>query len=168
MIRVLMVCMGNICRSPTAEAVMHNLVDKNNLSDKIEIQSAGTHSYHIGEQPDDRSIKSAKKRGFDLSSIKAQKVQLSDFYEYDYMLAMDENNLLYLQNKAPANSKALILKLLEFLPLNNKKNKTNNLPIIDVPDPYYTDGKQGFEEVLDLIESASYGFMQHLKSKHLS
>lgn len=155
MIKVLFICMGNICRSPTAEGVFRQVVEQASLSDQINIDSAGTHAYHIGSQPDHRAQSAALNRGIDLSSQRGRKVESSDFDTFDYILAMDDSNHSDLQ--AVANGSAdnlhMFLKFAE------------NFSESDVPDPYYG-GDQGFEHVLDLIEDASKGLLAHIRDKH--
>ena len=148
-----MVCMGNICRSPTAEAVLSHTIRQKKLHQQIEVHSAGTASYHIGESPDKRSTKVASKRGYNLSTITARQVQLSDFYEYNYIMAMDNDNFQILASMQPVDSTAKLFKFLKF----STQNKYEY-----VPDPYYAGGDKGFEIVLDLIENASNGFLSYL------
>jgi len=157
MVKVLFVCMGNICRSPTAEGVFRHVVEEAGLSHLIEIDSAGTHAYHIGEQPDRRSQAAALRRGFDLSSQQARKVIKQDFDEYHYVLAMDDDNYANLSALCSAehgHKLALFLKHGE------------NISETEVPDPYYG-GENGFEHVLDLIEDASQGLLMHIRQHHL-
>ena len=154
-IRVLFVCMGNICRSPTAEAVFRRTVDKAGLNDAIECDSAGTHDYHVGEPPDDRAIAAALRRGIDLSALRARTVHASDFDAFDLILAMDEQNLRELRRRAPAQRHSRIRLMMEFRP---------DASLREVPDPYYG-GPQGFEQVLDLLEEAAEGLLQELLSQ---
>jgi len=146
--------MGNICRSPTAEGVFTHLIEGQQLSDYFEIDSAGTHAYHIGEQPDHRSQQAAKARGIDLSQQRARKVRYGDFEDYDYLLAMDSDNYHTLVNASPAEYQQKINYFLDYAP---------ELEIREVPDPYYG-GKYGFEKVLTMIEAASQGFLHSLKT----
>ena len=157
MIKVLFVCMGNICRSPTAEGVFRHVVEQAGLSDRIEIDSAGTHAYHIGEQPDRRSQAVALTRGYDLSSQQARKVKQQDFDEYHYVLAMDNDNYANLSAICSAD---FAEKLQLFLAYGE------NISESEVPDPYYG-GNRGFEHVLDLIEDASAGLLTHIQKTHL-
>ena len=152
--KVLFVCLGNICRSPTAEGVFKELVHKRGLEDKIAFDSAGTSNYHIGEPPDLRSQKAALKRGIDLSYQKARQVSLQDFYEFDYVIAMDEKNLADLKDLYPSNASAKLDLLLSF---SSKDTKYK-----EVPDPYWS-GEDGFELVLDLIEDACDGLLNHIR-----
>ena len=139
---VLFVCLGNICRSPTGEGVMQHLVEERGLSEKIEIHSAGTIGYHEGRPADERMQAAAKKRGFELNSL-SRKIEAIDLERFDLVIAMDQENLRDIQ-ALHANPTATIKLLSEFL--------SEDFPT-DVPDPYYG-GPQGFEEVLDMIESA--------------
>ena len=150
--RVLFVCMGNICRSPTAEGVFKHLVAKNGLAAEIESDSAGTHDYHIGDPPDARSQAAAGRRGYDLSALRARQVAHDDFASFDYVLAMDETNLTALLSLCPAHYRERVKLFLEFVPEAGHR---------EVPDPYYG-GAQGFEEVLDLVELAAQGLLDHI------
>lgn len=157
MINVLFVCMGNICRSPTAHGAFQNLVDQENLAKKIYVDSAGTYGYHIGKQPDSRAMKAAANRNIDLSSLRARKVEAEDFGKFDYILAMDEENYSDLISQTSSDNHSKIQLFLGYA-----KNKSKS----EVPDPYYGGG-QGFEEVLDLVEDASLGLLAHIKTKNL-
>jgi len=152
--RVLFVCLGNICRSPTAEGVLRHKLREAGLADQIEVASAGTGEWHVGKAPDKRSQAAAKLRGYDLSAQRAQQVTRADFATYDLILAMDNSNLRHLQALQPAKGKAeLDLFLRRF-----------QSELDEVPDPYY-DGDQGFEQVLDLIERASDLLVIELKER---
>ncbi len=153
-IKVLFICMGNICRSPTAEGVFRQLINKHTLSNQFEIDSAGTHAYHIGEQPDYRSQQVAKERGIDLSTQRARKVIYGDFEDYDYLLVMDNHNYTTLINTCPIQYQNKISYFLDYAP---------ELNCHEVPDPYYG-GEHGFENVLTMIEAASKGFLNSLKT----
>ncbi len=156
-IRVLFVCMGNICRSPTAEGVFRRKVEEAGLEHAIEIDSAGTHSYHVGEAPDPRAREAAARRGIDLSPLRARQARPVDFERFDYILAMDRDNyrgLEYLSEQASGDGRLRLF--LEF---------ARRFDEDEVPDPYYG-GDQGFEHVLDLIEDASEGFIEHLRREH--
>ena len=155
-IKVLFVCMGNICRSPSAEGVFRDKVSEAGLSDKINIDSAGTHAYHVGNPADLRSQEAAIKRNFDLSAQRARKVEISDFDEFDYVIAMDMSNVDDLKGICPAGREDKINLFLKFA--NNSSKK-------EVPDPYYGSGN-GFEIVLDLIEDAADGLITHLQEHH--
>ena len=150
--RVLFVCLGNICRSPTAEIIFQHLVDKENLGHRIHIDSAGTGDWHIGKAPDSRARKAALARGYDMDHLRGRQVQSGDFREFDYVLAMDRENLANLQRIKPADFEG---HLGLFLPFGNQGYD-------EVPDPYYG-GDEGFRRVLDLIESAASGLLQHIK-----
>ena len=150
--RVLFVCMGNICRSPTAEGVFKRLVNDAGLDAEIESDSAGTHDYHIGDPPDARSQAAAGRRGYDLSALRARQVAHDDFASFDYVLAMDETNLTALLSLCPAHYRERVKLFLEFVPEAGHR---------EVPDPYYG-GAQGFEEVLDLVELAAQGLLDHI------
>jgi protein-tyrosine phosphatase len=151
MIKLLFVCMGNICRSPTAEAVFRHLVNQNNLADKIETDSAGTHAYHVGELSDNRARQVAQKRNIKLESY-ARKIINTDFIKYDYILAMDKDNYTNLYDRCPIKYRNKISLFLSFAP----KLKEN-----EVPDPYYG-GTHGFEYVLDLTEVAARGLLDKI------
>lgn len=135
--RVLIVCMGNICRSPTAEAVLRHVIAENDLP--IQVDSAGTEDYHIGNPPDPRSIRHAQKRGYDLTALRARQVRAADFQDFDLILAADSHNLSSLRRRCPPESQH---KLSLFLELKG------------LPDPYYGEA-DGFERVLDLVEERS-------------
>ena len=155
MIKVLFVCMGNICRSPTAEGVFRRQVVAAGLSDMIVIDSAGTHDYHIGKPPDNRAQQAALKRGYDLSGLRGRQVAPRDFQEFDYILAMDADNLSYLQKNCPQQQQHKLNLLMEF---------SENFSQRKVPDPYYG-GAQGFENVLDMVEDAATGLLQKIQSR---
>lgn len=156
MIKVLFVCMGNICRSPSAEGVFRDKISEAGLGDKIHIDSAGTHAYHVGNPPDPRSQATAIKRNYDLSKQRARKVKVSDFDEFNYVIAMDRSNEEDLQAICPPGLEDKIHLFLTF---------SNNNSINEVPDPYYGGGN-GFETVLDLIEDAADGLIVHLQKHH--
>lgn len=156
MVKVLFVCMGNICRSPSAEGVFRDKISAVSLSDKLHIDSAGTHAYHVGNPPDPRSQDAAIKRDYDLSAQRARKVEVSDFDEFDYVIAMDMSNKDDLQAICPAGLEDKIHLFLKFSDSSNVK---------EVPDPYYGAGN-GFETVLDLIEDAADGLIAHLQKHH--
>ncbi|MEY4765246.1 MAG: hypothetical protein RI907_1919 [Pseudomonadota bacterium] len=157
-VRVLMVCMGNICRSPTAEGVLRAKLQAAGLHDRVEVDSAGTHAYHVGHAPDPRSVKHALQRGYDLSGLRARKVQPQDFSRFDLLLAMDWDNLALLEEACPTpEQRRRLLRLVAFVPQQSAWAGAQT-----VPDPYYG-GPQGFEHVLDLVESACDGLVLHLK-----
>ena len=152
--KVLFVCLGNICRSPTAEAVFRHLVARDAQHLQIVIDSAGTHAYHIGEPPDGRSQAAARRRGIDMSALRARQVHASDFEEFDLILAMDRDNLDELKRRCPPRLDERLRLLLEFAPVSER----------DVPDPYYG-GEAGFERVLDLVEQACGGLLAELRRR---
>lgn len=156
-VSVLFVCLGNICRSPTAHAVFRKQVAEAGLSESIQIDSAGTAAYHVGKHPDMRSMETARNRGIEMMDLRARKVDFGDFYEYDYILAMDDENYYNLKEMALPEHHAKIQMFLEF---TDEFNET------EVPDPYYG-GAQGFEHVFDLVESASQGLLKHIQTHHL-
>lgn len=200
MIRVLFVCLGNICRSPTAEGVFRQLLidkDKDNIhmtdlsSLDIEFDSAGTAAWHEGKAADSRSVAHAAKRGIDLTDLRARQVQLQDFLRFDYILAMDSDNLAHLQALAPANYTGHLGLILDFLapPVLTKNalqdpallesdlllnglqdrsrvQKANRKKYANVPDPYY-EGEAGFELVLDLLDEACRGLLAVLAERKL-
>lgn len=151
--RVLFVCMGNICRSPMAKGVFDSMVKAAGLTDLVLADSAGTHGFHAGEPADPRAIAAAQKRGYDLTEHVARKIELADFSEYDYILAMDWDNLALMEAGCPQPHRRKLRRLMEFAPEGSS-------PV--VPDPYLG-GPQGFEQVLDLIEHASDGLTKHLE-----
>jgi protein-tyrosine phosphatase len=155
MVKVLFVCMGNICRSPTAEGVFRHKVNEAGLEDKIDIDSAGTAAYHVGHPPDPRAQKAAEKRGFDLSSQQARKVSSADFEKFDLVIAMDSDNHYELEMICPPGYEDRLQMFLKF---------AQNSRGTDVPDPYYG-GSGGFETVLDMIEDAAEGLLQHLQEQ---
>jgi protein-tyrosine phosphatase len=157
MVRVLFVCLGNICRSPTAEGVFRRMVEDAGLSHAIESLSAGTHAYHVGEGADLRSARAAKRRGYDLSPHRARRVHDSDFAEFDYVLAMDRENLRHLEAAAGPERRAKVQMFLDYAPTAGVR---------EVPDPYAR-GDDGFEQVLDLVEGACEGLLAHIRTNDL-
>lgn len=155
MIRVLLVCLGNICRSPTAEAVFRAKIEKAGLDRCVDIESCGTAGYHVGEPPDSRSQAAAKGRGYDMSTLRGRQIQKDDFEYFDFILAMDESNLYELKQRCP---KQYVVKLGLFLTHSRNHQET------EVPDPYYG-GQQGFSHVLDLVEDASEGLVEVIKAR---
>jgi protein-tyrosine phosphatase len=153
--RVLFVCLGNICRSPTAEGVLRYLAAKEAPQLKLEIDSAGTADYHIGAPPDPRSQRAARRRGIEISDLKARQVAADDFARFDLILAMDRNNLRELQAMRPRASGASLKLFLDYAP---------EVGLRDVPDPYYGDAA-AFEEVLDLTTAASRGLLAALQER---
>ena len=157
-VSVLFVCLGNICRSPTAEAVFRACAEQRGVLDHLYIDSAGTAAYHVGNPPDQRAQRAGADRGFDLSPLRARQATVSDFEQFDHVLAMDEDNLfnlkqLHRQADQPCCTPELFLRYAEA----NSEH--------EVPDPYYG-GTQGFEHVLDLCEAASNGFLDKLIDTH--
>ncbi|MDJ0939497.1 MAG: low molecular weight protein-tyrosine-phosphatase [Woeseiaceae bacterium] len=155
-VSVLFVCMGNICRSPTAEGVFRHHVAEGGLGEAIDIDSAGTHAYHVGEAPDRRSQEAAERRGITLDDIRARRVKSEDFERFDLILAMDKLNHITLIEQADAEHHEKIQLFLEYAPGAE----------LEVPDPYYG-GAAGFERVLDMVEEASRGLLETLRSRHL-
>lgn len=155
MIEVLFVCLGNICRSPTAHGVFAEKVSARGLAGNIRVDSAGTSGWHIGEPPDPRSSQAAALRGYDLSGQRGRQVSASDFDRFHYILAMDKSNLANLRRLVPARFSGTLDLFLPF---------ANDLPA-EVPDPYYGGG-DGFERVLDLVEVASDALLDHLIATH--
>lgn len=147
-IKVLFVCMGNICRSPTAEGVFNKVILDKGTANRFSVDSAGTHAYHIGKQADIRSRQMALSRGIDLSNIRARKVMPSDFEHFDHILAMDTDNYNMLIEASPSKYHHKIKLFLDYAPEQNER---------DVPDPYFG-GQNGFVHVFDLVEEASEGF----------
>ena len=156
-VKVLMVCLGNICRSPSAHGVFNKYIKNNKLDKLIEVDSAGTASYHVGENPDPRSIQAAARRGYSLQQLVARQVKDEDFQLFDYILAMDAANLSELRKRAPQNCRASLGLLLDYADTAQDT----------VPDPYYS-GKDGFELVLDLIEGACEGLLADIRARYLS
>jgi low molecular weight protein-tyrosine phosphatase len=153
-VRILFVCLGNICRSPTAEGVMRQLVAESRLQESIELDSAGTGSWHVGEPPDARAVEAAARRGIALESV-ARQVRAKDFEEFDLILAMDSSNASALRQLAPDEpSRAKVRLLREFDPASI------DLRDLDVPDPYY-DSRGGFDTVLDQVQAACAGLLEH-------
>jgi protein-tyrosine phosphatase len=154
-VALLIVCTGNICRSPTGEGVLRSLARKRGLGERVRIASAGTHDYHVGDAPDPRTVKHASKRGYDLSRQRAQQVLEQHFHEYDYILAMDRGHLRILGSLAPKDGRA---KLGMFLEASGKWRGE------DVPDPYYG-GVEDFERVLDMVEEAAERWLDRIEAE---
>lgn len=153
MTKILFVCMGNICRSPTAEGVFRSYLRNHRLDGTIEVDSAGTHGYHVGEAPDQRTQRAAASRGYDLSNIRARKVAPQDIEYFDMILAMDRNNLEVLRRLCPKERQDRLGLFMEY---------AKNFEDDEVPDPYYGLG-HGFDLVLDMVEDASAGLVERLK-----
>ena len=153
MTRVLFVCAGNICRSPTAEGVIRRLLHEQKLSDRIEVDSAGMQAYHVGEAPDRRAQRAAAKRGYDLSGLRARQVGPEDFLHFDLILAMDKSCLAALQRMCPPGGKAHLGLFMGY---------ATDFDADEVPDPYYG-SEEAFGRVLDMVENAAGGLLATLK-----
>jgi protein-tyrosine phosphatase len=156
-ISVLFCCMGNICRSPTAEAVFRARVKEAGLAQQILIDSVGTHDYHIGAPPDLRTQRAAKQRGYDMSDLRGRQVEVADFTRFDYVLAMDNANMAILYRLCPQAQRDRLGLFLEYAKVHKER---------EVPDPYYG-GEDGFERVLDMVEDAAAGLLLHIQRQHL-
>ena len=152
---VLFVCLGNICRSPTVEAVFRAALEQQRLDDRIHVDSAGTGNWHVGCAPDPRAIQAARRRGYDLTALRARQIEPADFSRYGWILAMDESNLRVLESMRPSGFAGYLGLLLDFVP---------ELGVREVPDPYYG-GRDGFDHVLDLAEAASDALIRHLHER---
>lgn len=157
MVKVLFVCMGNICRSPTAHGVFQKLVIDKGLVSEIFVDSAGTHAFHVSEAPDRRAQQTAAKRGVDLSTQSARRVTSEDFEEFDYVLAMDSDNYRHLEAICPEGKQQKLKLFMEYAP---------HLGELEVPDPYYG-GINGFERVFDMVETAAHGLLKEIRRTHL-
>ncbi len=155
-VKVLFVCMGNICRSPTAEGVFRKLVEDAGLSERIEIDSAGTHAYHVDEPPDSRAQETALRRGIRMADLRARRTKPEDFEQFDYILAMDQDNFHSLSNICPPGHERRLSLLLDYAP---------DIGTREVPDPYYG-GASGFERVFDMVEAAADGLLQDIRRRH--
>ncbi len=149
---VLFVCLGNICRSPTAHGIFQALVDERGLGERITVDSAGTGGWHVGKAPDQRAAAAARQRGYDLSALRARQVSSADFERFDYILAMDHDNFSDLQALAPTTHCARLQLFLDYASDHDER---------EVPDPYYG-GDAGFERVLDMVEDAAQGLLVHI------
>jgi protein-tyrosine phosphatase len=158
-VRVLFVCMGNICRSPTAQGVFRKLVEEAGLLDRIEIDSAGTHAYHVGEPPDRRAQETAMRRGIALSDLRARRVEPEDFERFDYLLVMNQDNYHHMSALCPegCGMERRLMLLMDFAP---------DMRMREVPDPYYG-GAGGFETVFDMVEAAAEGLLEDIRRRHL-
>jgi protein-tyrosine phosphatase len=152
---VVFVCMGNICRSPTAEGVFRHLVREAGLADRIQVDSAGTHDYHVGSPPDRRSCLHASRRGYDLAALRARQVERADFDRFDLVVAMDWDNYERLERICPPQQAGKLRRLMEFAPAGSPE---------EVADPYYGD-TDGFERVLDEVEAACRGLLAHVRQR---
>jgi protein-tyrosine phosphatase len=155
--RILFLCMGNICRSPTAEGVFRKIANEEAADLRLEIDSAGTHDYHVGEPPDPRAIAAARRRGIDLTPLRARQLEPGDFARFDLLLAMDERNRRDALSLQPAAGRERLRLFLEYAP---------DATVREVPDPYYG-GAAGFEEVLDLVEAASRGLIAAIRARRI-
>ena len=156
MVRVLFVCMGNICRSPLAQGVFENVLRREGLEDEVSVDSAGTGHWHVGSPPDERALSAASLRGLDLSAQRARQIAREDCQSFDYILTMDEGN--YHMVSSLCRGSAVVRPFLDF---------ATGSPEREVPDPYYG-GPDGFEHVLDLVEEASEGLLEDIRERHLS
>lgn len=156
-VKVLFCCMGNICRSPLAQGVFEDLVAREGLDHLIEVDSAGTHAYHVGEAPDSRAQATARARGIELGGQKARQFGGDDFARFDYVLAMDRGNLEILHGSCPAELRQKVRLYLDYAP---------DRPEEEVPDPYYG-GQSGFDQVLELVETAARGLLADIRQRHL-
>lgn len=153
--RIIFVCLGNICRSPTAEAVFRALAAREAPELSLSVESAGTAGYHVGSAPDARAQAAARRRGYEMSGLRARTIERRDFERFDLLLAMDRSNWSALQQLAPQPARGRVRLFLEFAP---------DAGVLEVPDPYYG-GPNGFEQVLDLIEAASRGLLRELRQR---
>jgi protein-tyrosine phosphatase len=151
---VLFVCMGNICRSPTAHGVFRQKVIDGGLAHVVSVDSAGTHDYHPGSPPDERSQEHAARRGYDLSDLRARQIGDADFDRHDLILVMDWDNLALTEDMCPREHRRKVRRLTEFCQVQDSPT---------VPDPYYG-GPEAFEQVLDLVEDACEGLLRHIKT----
>lgn len=156
-VKVLFVCLGNICRSPTAHGIFDQLVKKAGLQDQIHIDSAGTSDWHVGKAPDSRTVERARQRGYDLSKLQARQFERCDFDQFDYVLGMDDSNMINMRRLHPGQFDGVFELFLSF---GDRKDYR------EVPDPYYGDG-EGFDLVLDLVEQASDGLLIHIRENYL-
>ncbi len=151
---ILLVCMGNICRSPTAEGVLRDKLEEAGLLERVRLDSAGTHDYHVGKPPDRRAQEAARNRGYDLSALRARQVSSRDFSEFDLILAMDQDNYQSLLRQCPEPQRHKVRLFLSF---------SSQYANQEVPDPYYG-GSQGFDHVLDMVEDAVEGLIATLRN----
>lgn len=152
-VRVVFVCMGNICRSPTAEGIFRQKLIDTGLSGRVETDSAGTHAYHVGQPPDRRAQEEARRRGLDISDLRGRQVAQTDFDEFDWIIAMDSDNVAILLSEAPPARRDRIHRLLDFAPHLGER---------DVPDPYFG-GVDGFRRVFDLVEQGCEGLIEKIR-----
>ena len=154
-VKVLFVCMGNICRSPTAHGVFQTMVDEQGLADRSLVDSAGTHGYHIGTPPDPRSQATARGRGVDLSGLRARRFISEDFAAFDYLLAMDRDNLADMLAIKPDHASGNAALMLDY---------SDNYDQREIPDPYF--GNDGFDLVFDMVEDAARGLLRQIRERH--
>jgi len=154
-VKVLFVCMGNICRSPTAHGVFRELVREQGLGAAIEVDSAGTHNYHAGNPPDARSQATARRRGIDLSDLRARRFVAADFADFDYVIGMDHGNIADMRALRPPDARARLQLMLEY---SQKYHQD------EVPDPYF--GDDGFDLVFDMIDDAARGLLDRIRREH--
>ncbi|WP_148254692.1 low molecular weight protein-tyrosine-phosphatase [Aidingimonas lacisalsi] len=152
--RILLVCLGNICRSPTAEAILRQRLVAAGLGDVVTVDSCGTGPWHVGEPPDPRAQRAAARRGIDMSDLRARQLEEADFYRHQLLLAMDHDNLSVIESRRPVDSRAEIGLFLDVAGMQTQA----------IPDPYFGGG-DGFDGVLDLIESGADGLIAHLKER---
>ncbi|RKR06362.1 protein tyrosine phosphatase [Kushneria sinocarnis] len=155
MIQVLFVCLGNICRSPTAEGVLRARLAREGLAGRVTVDSCGVGDYHIGESPDARAIREARSRDIDIDTLVARQLQARDFEKFDYLLAMDESNLAVLEERRPAGSRGHVALLMDFADSDQR----------EIPDPYF-DSEEGFSRVYELIDQACTGLIAQLRRRH--
>lgn len=155
-VSILFVCLGNICRSPTAHGVFRAFLHERGLAKRVRVDSAGTGNWHVGEPPDFRSFEAAAMRGYDIGDLCARQVKPRDFLKFDYILAMDQDNLDNLRRMCPENARTKPELFLRY---------AQGAALLEVPDPYYG-GESGFEDVLDLVESGAAGLLAHLQGQH--
>ena len=158
MVNVLFVCLGNICRSPSAEGVFRACVERDGLANRIAVDSAGTGDWHVGNPPDPRAQAAAKRRGVDLSGLRARAARSADFHHFDYVLAMDHENLAHLARICPPGREDRLALFLDFAPALGQRH---------VPDPYYG-GAQGFPHVYHIVEESVQGLLDHIEREHFN
>jgi protein-tyrosine phosphatase len=154
-VKVLFVCMGNICRSPTAQGIFKSMVDAESLGEKVLTDSAGLHSFHVGSSPDLRSQATARAHGVDLAHLSARQLLPSDFMDFDFLLAMDQSNYSGMQRLQPVNPRGQLFMMLEY---------ANKYDQVEIPDPYY--GDDGFELVYDMVADACTGLLQTIRQQN--
>ena len=156
MVKILFVCLGNICRSPTAHGIFEQMLQNKNLQESIQCDSCGTGAWHVGESPDERAQQMAIGKGYDLSHLRARRIESEDYYEFDYILAMDTRNLADVITKVPNDFSGELRLFLDYSPDN---------AITEVPDPYQGE-KESFERVFNIIESACVGLLADINKKY--